>query len=101
MAFNLGNQGTARASSFSLSEKVPLQVTVVHAAAVTTENKLTVVTYSNILLLTLTTDWHDRNLVTCNDNILVIVAMISINAQDEPSASLISGPDLVILGEPV
>jgi hypothetical protein len=100
MTFNLGNQGTARTSSLSLSEKVPLEVTVIHAAAVATENKLAVVTYRNILLLTFTTDWNDGNLVTSNDNSLLIV-MISVNVEDEPSASLVGGPELIVLGEPV
>lgn len=65
-----------------------------------TENDLTAVAYRNILLVALTTNWSNRNRVTSNENSLLIV-VISVNAEDETSASLGSSPDLIVLGEPV
>lgn len=99
MAFDLSDQGTT-AFIFSLSDKVPLEVTVVHAAAVATQNNLAVVTHRNILLVALTTQWSDGNLITANKNRLLVV-MVSVNAEDETGASLGGCPNLVVLGEPV
>lgn len=56
MAINLGDQGTSIAG-LSLSQEVPLEVVVVHAAAVTTKDELAVVTNTNVLLVAVT----DRN----------------------------------------
>ena len=96
MAFDLGNQSTTRVSSLSFGEEVPLEVAVVHTAAVATEDNLAVVTHRNILLAALTTDWSDGNLVTSNDNSLLII-IIFVNAKNETSASLGGGPDLIVL----
>lgn len=56
MAINPGDQGTS-ITGLSLSQEVPLEVVVVHAAAVTTKDELAVVTNTNVLLVAVT----DRN----------------------------------------
>lgn len=99
MAIYLGDQGTS-ITGLSLSQEVPLEVVVVHAAAVTTKDKLAVVTNTNIFLVTLT-DRNNGNVVL-SDKDSPILLFFGVDTEDETGASLVSGPDLTVsTGVPV
>lgn len=93
MAIHLGDQGTS-ITGFSLSQEVPLEVVVVHAAAVTTKDKLAVVTNTDVLLVTLT-DRNNGNVVLSNKNSPVLL-FLGVDTEDETSAALVRGPDLAV-----
>jgi hypothetical protein len=93
MAINLGHQGTSIAG-LSLSQKVPLQVVVVHAAAMATKDELAVITNTNVLLVFFT-DRNDGNVVL-SDKDSPVLLFFGVDTEDETSAALVSGPDLTV-----
>lgn len=93
MAINLGDQGTS-ITGLSLSQKVPLEVVVVHAAAMATKDEVAVITNTDVLLVFLT-DRNDGNVVLSNKDSPVLL-FFGIDTEDETSAALISGPDLAV-----
>jgi hypothetical protein len=93
MAINLGDQGTS-ITVHSLSQKIPLEVVVVHAAAMATKDELAGITNTDVLLATLT-NRSDRNVVL-SDKDSPPLLFFSVDTKDETSTTLGSGPDLAV-----